>query len=165
MVDNKNETKRILKIWTGFALFCMVIGGFAEFLMPLNKKLWSTSFVFMTSGISGLSLALLALLVDVLGSSLGLYSKIVRVVTKPFVWLGRNPLIIFVLMDALAILMIKYIIIDDKSLWAHFYHTVFASWISNPTVCSTVFACFFALLWIIVAGILFRLKIFVRLWF
>ena len=163
MIDNKNETKKILKIWTGFSLCCILIGGIAEFLMPLNKKIWSTSFVFITSGISGLSLVILALLVDVLGSSLGIYSKIVRVVTMPFVWLGRNPLIIFILMDVVAIIMIKYIIIGEKSLWAHFYHIIFSSWITNSTVCSTVFACFFAILWIIVSGILFKFKIFIRL--
>ena len=35
-------------------------------------------------------------------------------VSFPFIWLGRNPLAIFVLMDALAILMIDYIIINEK---------------------------------------------------
>ena len=85
--------------------------------MPLNKKLWSTSFVFITAGISGFSLTLLALLVDVLGTKLNQYSRIVNFITKPFVWLGRNPLIIFILMDGLAIVLIKYIIIEDKSAW------------------------------------------------
>ena len=163
MTDHKNQTSKILKLWTGVSLACVLIGGFGEFLMPLNKKIWSTSFVFMTAGITGFSLTLLTLLVDVLGSSLGLYSKVVRVVTKPFVWLGRNPLIIFILMDVVAIIMIKYITISDKSLWAQFYHYAFASWITNETVCSTVFACFFAVVWMAVAGILFKFKIFIRL--
>jgi predicted acyltransferase len=67
--------------------------------------------------------------VDVLTTKNQTYSRIISITTKPFVWLGRNPLAIFVLMDLLAIFMIKYIIIDDKSAWSHFYHYAFATWI------------------------------------
>jgi hypothetical protein len=66
-------------------------------------------------------------------------------------------------MDVLAIILIKYIIVDDKSGWSHFYHYVFATWITNKEVASTIFACFFAILWTVVAGVLFRFNIFLRL--
>lgn len=35
-------------------------------LMPLNKKLWSISYTFLTMGISGISLALITILMDVI---------------------------------------------------------------------------------------------------
>ena len=97
--------------------------------MPLNKKIWSISFVFTTVGISGLTLTFFAIIVDILGAKGKIYSKIINFLIRPLLWLGRNPLIIFVLMDALCIILLKYIIIDDKSGWGEFYHYVFASWI------------------------------------
>lgn len=132
-------------------------------MMPLNKKIWSISFVFLTTAVTGLSLTFITFAVDVLGPKHEKYNKIITIITKPFIWLGRNPLAIFVLMDLLAIFMIKYIIINEKSSWSHFYHYVFASWISNKEVASTIFACFFAIIWTVVGWLLFRFKIFIRL--
>lgn len=152
-----------MKLWiiTSLLLGAMVYP--LTLMMPLNKKIWSISFVFLTSAVSGLSLTFITYFVDVLGNKHPRYGNVINKITSPFVWLGRNPLAIFVLMDALAIILIKYIIINDKSAWAHFYHYVFASWISNPQVASTIFSIFFVLLWTAVAGLLYRFKIFVRL--
>lgn len=130
MLENKN-THKTLKMWVIISLICGLIVYPLTYLMPLNKKIWSISFVFATVGISGLSLTFFAIVVDIFGAHGRIYSKVINFLTRPLLWLGRNPLIIFVLMDALAIILIKYIIIDDKSAWSHFYHYVFASWISD----------------------------------
>ncbi len=130
MLENKN-THKTLKMWIAISLICGAIVYPLTFLMPLNKKIWSISFVFATIGISGLSLTFFAIIVDIFGAQGKIYSKVINFLTRPLLWLGPNPLIIFVLMDALAIILIKYIIIDDKSAWNHFYHNVFASWISD----------------------------------
>lgn len=163
MMDNKNEINKIMKLWIATSLLLGVMVYPLTLMMPLNKKIWSISFVFLTTAVSGLSLTFITYVVDVLGSKYEKYGKIVNIVTRPFIWLGRNPLAIFVLMDVLAILLIKYIIIDDKPAWSHFYHYVFASWISNSEVASTIYALFFAILWTAVAGVLFRFNIFIRL--
>lgn len=112
MMDNKSEINKIMKLWIATSLLLGVMVYPLNLMMPLNKKIWSISFVFLTTAVSGLSLTLITYVVDVLGSKYEKYGKIVSIVTKPFIWLGRNPLAIFVLMDALAILLIKYIIID-----------------------------------------------------
>lgn len=163
MQDNKNQTKRIMTLWV---LVSLLLGSMVyplTLLMPLNKKIWSISFVFVTSAVSGLSLAFITLTVDVLGAQKPGYGKIINILTKPFIWLGRNPLAIFILMDLVAIFMIKYIFIGERSLWAAFYHYAFATWITNQEVCSTIYAMFFVVLWTIVAGVLFRFNIFVKL--
>ena len=66
-------------------------------------------------------------------------------------------------MDVLAIFMIIYIKFEGHSVWSLFYKHVFASWISNEEVASTVFACFFLLLWTAVAGLLHKYKLYLRL--
>ena len=163
MLDFKNNTNKILQSWIIMSLLCLATAYPLTFLMPLNKKIWSISFTFLTIGISGASLIFFAFFVDILGHKGRIYSKVINFIIQPFIWLGRNPLIVFVLMDALAIFMIKYIIIDDISAWSHFYHYVFASWISDTEIASTVFAFFFVLLWTAFAGILYKFKIFIRL--
>ena len=163
MQENRSNIKKTLLSWTMISTFSLIIMVPLLFLMPLCKKIWSISFVFCTIGVSGFSLVLLTLLIDIFMQQAMTYQRVKEKIIAPFIWLGRNPLAIFVLMDALAILMIDYIIINEKSLWHLFYHYVFASWISNTYICSTIFALFFAVLWTLVSYILFRNNIFVRL--
>jgi predicted acyltransferase len=101
-------------------------------LMPLNKKIWSISFVFLSTAVTGLSLVFISYFVDVLGLKLPRYGRIINLITYPFVWLGRNPLAIFILMEFFNILIEEYIKIDGKSLSRQFYDHVFESWITNP---------------------------------
>lgn len=103
------------------------------------------------------------ILVDVIPSKYPGTKTLVSILTSPLKWLGLNPLAIFVLMDLLAILLITYIKVDGKSVWSYFYKDVFASWISQPQVASCTFAVFFVILWTVVAGIMNRFKIYVRL--
>lgn len=133
------------------------------FLMPLNKKIWSISFVFLTAAASGLALVIITYLVDVLGLRHPRYAKIVNKIIQPSIWLGLNPLAIFVFMEALAILLEVYIVIDDVSAAHHFYNHAFLSWIGNKEVASTIFPVFFLLIWTLVAGLMYKFKVFIRL--
>jgi predicted acyltransferase len=163
MQDHKGDISRILQIWIVLSLVLGALTYPWTLTMPLNKKIWSISFVFLTSAIAGLSIAVITFFVDVLGSWNREYGKVINFIMKPFIWLGRNPLAVFVLMDALAILLIVYITIDGKSAWNQFYHHVFASWINDAVVCSCVFSTFFVVIWTVFAGILYQLNIFVKL--
>jgi heparan-alpha-glucosaminide N-acetyltransferase len=98
MMDFKGNTKKIFFLWVATSLILGVIAYPLTFLMPLNKRLWSISFVFLTSGITGLSLAFVTFFIDVLGKRYAKYGKIINKITTPFLWLGMNPLAIYVLM-------------------------------------------------------------------
>lgn len=152
-----------LKRWGVIVVMLGVIVYPLTKLMPLNKKIYSASFAMLTSSSSGLTILLLVIFIDILPKRNYKAEKVVKIVSRPFIWLGRNPLFVFIFMDLLAIIMIKLIIVDDKSIWSWFYHYVFSSWISNHEVCSVVFACFFLVLWTCAAGLLYRMKIFIRL--
>lgn len=73
--------------------------------MPLNKKIWSISFVYLTCAASGLALTLITYLFDVLNKKYTRYGRVVDVITKPSIWLGRNPLAVFVIMEIVAIIL------------------------------------------------------------
>lgn len=108
MMDNKS-VKKILCMWISVSVLCALIAYPLTHLMPLNKKIWSVSFTFLTIGISGLSLVFFAWVVDMVGAAENMLAKVINVITRPLLWLGRNPLAIFILMDALTILLARYI--------------------------------------------------------
>ena len=99
MLDNKADIKRTLLTWVIISVIVGVAGYPLTFLMPLNKKIYSTSYLFLTIGVAGLTLSFLVIVVDLVGKSNQIYQKVVKVVTFPFVWLGRNPLAVFVVMN------------------------------------------------------------------
>jgi len=67
MFDNKNQIKKILTIWTIASLMCGLIAIPLLEMMPLNKKIWSMSYTFLTIAISGISLTIITLFFDVIG--------------------------------------------------------------------------------------------------
>jgi predicted acyltransferase len=74
----------------------VVVGLLWTSVLPLNKALWTGSFVLVTSGIACLALAVCYLRVDVQGD---------RRWAAPFLWLGFNPLAIYFLAELCAHLL------------------------------------------------------------
>ncbi len=68
-------------------------------LMPLNKKMFSASFAVLTACVSGLALIVIILIVDILPKYNEPGKRIVNVCITPFIWMGRNPLFIYVLSE------------------------------------------------------------------
>jgi predicted acyltransferase len=159
----KHEPQKMLTIWITISVIAGALVYPMTLLMPLNKKLYSASFTLIVVAISGAVLSFFYVLVDLWPVNRPRVKRVVGIVTAPLLWLGLNPLAIFVLMDLLAIFMIIYIKIDDVSIWTQFYRHVFASWINDHQVGAIVFACFFLLLWTAVAGLMHRFKFYVRL--
>lgn len=159
----KQEPRQLLTIWITISVIAGALVYPMTLVMPLNKKIYSSSFTLIVVAISGASLTFFYALVDLLPNYKPKTKKIIETITSPLLWLGLNPLATFVLMDLVGIFMILYIKIDNVSIWTQFYRHVFASWIDNHQVAATVFACFFLLLWTVVAGVMHRFKLYVRL--
>lgn len=68
MLDNKGQIKNILNFWVIASIMLGAIVYPLTLMMPLNKKIWSISFVFLTTAVSGLSVAFITFFVDVLGA-------------------------------------------------------------------------------------------------
>ena len=104
--------------------------GWQALGLPLNKGLWTGSYVLFSSGAACLSLLLALLLVDVLG------------VKKPFAPLftfGTNPLLAFVLSGLLAKLLglVKVTVASGKAVSLHrlLFEKVFSR-VGEPTLAS-----------------------------
>jgi predicted acyltransferase len=144
------------------ALGLVVAGGFAVAIgliwspaFPINKSLWTSSYVLFSAGIASLTLALLYWLIDVEGR---------RRWTRPFVVLGTNAITAYWLSSMVAIVLI-WIVVPGPSepmvLQAYLYETLLASWMA-PANASLVYAVAYVLLWLGVLTVLYRRRIFIR---
>lgn len=129
----------------------IAIGTVWGLVFPINKNLWTSSYVVFTAGAAALLLAFCIWLIDLRGFVWW---------TKPFVVYGMNPLVAFV-GSGLAARLLLLIKIDGKSLWATSYDRFFAPFF-EPHFGSLLWALLFVLFWLAVLGILYRRRIFLR---
>ena len=65
------------------------------------------------------------LLVDYLPEKRPSAKPIVDIVIRPGLWLGKNPLVIYLLMTVVSGLLKNLIVIDDRSLWIRIIEDIF----------------------------------------
>jgi len=114
--------------------------------LPINKKLWTTSFALFMAGLDFVMLAGFAWIVDGLG-----WRKPVR----PFVILGMNAIAIYMISELL-----------DSILWnlhwrAPIYETLFAP-LASPINASLLFAITYVLLMFLIAWVMYKRGVFIR---
>src|SRR5947207_1467509 len=142
-------------------IVCMIIGWFWNPWFPINKSLWTSSYVFFTAGLALQFLALCYWSIDIKGW---------KAWTKPFVIFGVNAIVLFVGTGAMARLMgmnsgfmgrlssLLHVTRSDGSpqaLQPFVYSHLFESWLS-PNNASLAFAISFILLRLFLMWLLFR---------
>lgn len=124
---------------------------------PINKKLWTSSYVLYQAGLALLCLGVVYWLVDVLS-----YKRW----TKPFVVFGTNALFAYFMSEFLAIGMfsIQWATADGgkQSLFNWVYVSLFKPLFASPYNASLAFAIAFVLLNLGLTWILYWRKIFIR---
>lgn len=119
---------------------------------PLNKKLWSSSFVLVTTGLDLLCMALLFYWVEIRRWKTGVYF---------FTVLGKNPLFVYIFSNLLLIFLIWPVRADTTGIdWINAF---FFQRLAPGSSGSLLFALAFALLCWVVAWWLDRKKIYLRL--
>ena len=135
---------------------CLVIGWAWNPLFPINKSLWTSSYVLFTGGLALQFLALCYWLIDI---------KNYRAWARPFVVFGVNAIALFVGSGLMAKLMgiIKIPLADGSrpALKTLIYSGLFAWW-APPKIASLAFAIAFILLWLGLMWVLYRREIFIK---
>jgi predicted acyltransferase len=135
---------------------CMVVGWAWGHWFPINKALWTSSYVLLTAGLALQFLAVCFWLVDI---------KNIRRWAKPFLILGSNALIIYFLAELFSriISLVSFTRADGSvvELQTLIYEKAFASW-ASPVNASLLFAICIVLLWLGVAALLYRKRIFIK---
>ena len=134
----------------------MAVGLVWNWSFPINKNLWTSSFVVFTAGMAAVTLATCMWVIDERG---------VRGWTRPFVIYGVNPFLAFLGSGALARLIYSVITIPvggtRVSLERVIAGTLFESWLP-PRLASLAFAVSFVLVWLGVLTVLYRRNIILK---
>ena len=122
---------RGLLIW---GLVGILLGLLTSTWLPINKNLWTSSYVLFTGGVAASCLAICYWLCDVW------QSEAVRRITEPLVALGRNAILLFVL-SGLVTKTLIYVKWPDpeRSLESWIYTSVFTS-LASPYAASLLYA-------------------------
>ncbi|MEO7360645.1 MAG: DUF5009 domain-containing protein, partial [Gemmatimonadaceae bacterium] len=119
----------------------MMLGLVWNWFFPINKALWTSSYVLFCGGMAAVVLATCLWIIDVQG---------IRAWTRPFVVYGLNPMLAFLGSGMMARMMGSMIMINvngtETPLQAVVYNNVYASWLS-PINASLAFALTFVALW------------------
>lgn len=129
----------------------LTVAGLAwGLLFPINKNLWSSSYVLFTAGVASLTLAAISWLIDV--RQRGHW-------TRAFVVFGLNPITAYVGAELAAVLFdstIKLRVAGElQSVHRLFYERALATWLV-PNVASLVYSLAFVSLWYLVLRELYR---------
>lgn len=138
-----------------FGLSALIIGSLWGVWFPINKALWTSSFVVVTTGWALLLLAVCYGLIEV---------KNWHQWGKPFQIMGVNPLFIFVASGFVARILIQIPVgtgTDAPNLKTWIYETLLASW-AGPFHGSLIFALMTVLFWAAIAYIMYRRRWFLK---
>ncbi|HUR00378.1 MAG TPA: DUF5009 domain-containing protein [Gemmatimonadaceae bacterium] len=131
----------------------MMLGLMWNWSFPINKSLWTSSYVVFTAGMACIAIATIMWIVDVNG---------IRWWTKPFVIFGLNPIVAFVGSGVMArcIYTLWHVNYNGASvsLVDAIYQSVFLPWLP-PRVASLAFAISFVLLWFGILTVLYKRNI------
>jgi predicted acyltransferase len=135
----------------------MMLGLMWHWSFPINKSLWTSSYVLFTAGMAAVALATCMWIIDEQG---------VKGWTKPFVIYGMNPIVAFVGSGIAARLIYSILKVQsggrEIALETWIYQTFYASWL-EPRNASLLFAITFVLVWLAILWVLYRRRIFVKL--
>lgn len=133
-------------------LLSVALGYFWHLGFPVNKNLWSSSFVLVTSGLASLVLGAIYFLVDIKGKKKGTYVGIV---------FGANAIAVYVLADLLSLVFYR-LNVGGQSLNAHFVSSLTDAGI-QPEFASMLYAVLFVAINFIPAYILYKRRVFIKL--
>jgi len=135
----------------------LVAGRVLHPFFPINKNLWTSTFVLFTGGFALLVLALCYWFVDLKGY---------RRWAAPFLVFGRNAIAVYVASEVLTLIAVTYGFHDsdgDFQTWQDWFYNTFFVPHANPKNASLAFAIFYVLLWLVLMWPLDRKRIFIRI--
>jgi len=146
----KDKKSSVIKL-TIIGGLAIGLGALWSLVLPINKPLWTSSYVIYTTGFACLLLAAFIWLIDIKGQE-----KLV----SPLLVYGTNPLFVFVLSYCFITVYLN-ISVGDTSLYGWFYQqfTLFA----NPKLASFLFAFSHVVLFWFVSLKLYQSKIFIKI--
>lgn len=147
LFDKKLDIEgKLLKmmVW-GFAL--LIVGLTLSLGMPLNKRVWSPSFLLVSCGLLAMMLVAISYVTDIHGKT---------AMFRPFDVFGVNPLFLYVLSEIVAIVL-------SATKWKHGIYACINSVIPDPYIASAVYSTLFLLAMWAAGYPLYKKKIYIKI--
>lgn len=153
--DKKQATSQTSMDLVLFSLCCLVIAIIWDVAFPINKKIWTSSYVLFTSGWALMLLAACYELIEV---------RLIKLWSKPFEIMGLNAIALFVASVFLIKVTAKTQLGTGEtavSIYDWIYKNIFASWAGNFNG-SFLFALVTLLFWYGVAVLMYQKRWFIK---
>ena len=134
----------------------IIIGWLWGFIFPINKQIWTSSYVLYTGGIAIILLAGLIWLVDI---------KKINWWTKPFVILGSNAIFLYALSSIWVKILLKISFeLEGKMIsgYSYLYKTIFQTLVGNING-SLFFALFHVIIFLLILTWMDRKNIYIKI--
>jgi len=150
--DHEDNTQRMAVL----GALLIIFGWGWGFVFPINKQLWTSSYVLFTGGIATITLAAMIWIVDVKG---------IKTWTKPFVIFGANAIFLYAASGIWAKILLKIRFeLDGKMIsgYGYLYRTVFQPFAGDLNG-SFLFALFHVFMFWLILAWMYRKKIFIKI--
>jgi len=155
LIDRQQDKLKAVCQLAGWGFFGVILGQFWS--LPINKPIWSSSYVVYSCGLASILLAILIWIIDI---------KRKQKWAHPLLVYGMNPLFIFVLAgiwaDLLGVIQVAGAAGEQVSLKTFIYQELLVPWAGKMNG-SLFFALHYAVLFWLVGLILYRKKIFIKI--
>ncbi|WP_404343396.1 acyltransferase family protein [Pseudoalteromonas mariniglutinosa] len=118
---SENNLQRQINRLCGCAVACLVVGYLLSPLIPINKALWTPSYVLLSTGLAMFCYALCSYIIDI---------RKVKLWSAPFLVFGANAILFFMFAGVLARILIM-IPIGEQSLKGFIYTQVLQPYFDN----------------------------------
>lgn len=151
LVKQKNRVRSLMLLFC-FGASAIALGLLWSIWLPINKSLWTSSFVMYSAGYFCIALAVFVWLVDI---------KQFKQLAQPFIIYGSNSIFIYMLAP---FWVHAYLFIPVQDENGNFYTALFAglAQVFPPAMASLVFALLHVLLFWFISLLLYRNKIFIK---
>lgn len=152
LLNKTSEPKRKLIQIIGIGIIALIIGYSWAQIFPLNKALWTSSFVLVTGGWACLVYAVIYYFADILGKSAW---------GKPAVIFGSNAITVYFLASFISTCFYMIELPNGQSIHG-FLYGMLSSVITIPKLSSLIYAVFVILFYYGVARFLYKKQIFIK---
>jgi predicted acyltransferase len=150
---NKNKTKREkYKYFVVIGVIALILGYLWNTVFPLNKALWTSSFVLVTGGWATLIYALIFYLADILE---------INAWGKPAIIFGSNAITVYFMSSFVSKSFGMIELSNGQSLHGYLYE-ILSSIITIPKLSSLIYAILVICFYYFIALILYKKKIFIK---
>jgi predicted acyltransferase len=145
-IQRRGLNYEMVLLLLGCGAICVEVALLWNVALPINKKIWTSSYVLLSGGLAMQLLAGCLLKFDIWGW---------RRLARPFEVVGVNAIFVFVASGLLSIGLSKWMI-QGMTAKAWIYSNLFTSWLTDPKLASLAFALAIVAFWWLVCWILWR---------